>query len=272
MGTPSQYGATAEQTYEPTLQTYGAGQYYTSALHRAYTPYCNAWVTWQYPYNGDPTTASTSDSIQISRPTINRTDPAPYYLGGSSSSGSYQSYSTIVSDGQGATETPTYSIAVGGGYGSLSCQSCTSPIYTAQAAMACPGGGPSYNVQIIVSYGGFQSSPLYIFNNSPASQLTVAVNQVGLPNGAGYDSQYVYKVLDACGAIMNWVDVNESFTNTQFVYPGGAHEWLAGTGDGNMDIGSLVKRFFRPIWPVHRPHLGAKRRRRISDASATWVE
>jgi hypothetical protein len=113
-----------------------------SAIHGAYAPACGTWAVWQCPYNGDPTRAMTYDSMQISRPTISRTDPPPFYLGGSSTSGTYQNYTTIVSDGQGATETPTYTITVGSSYGYLSCANCISTIYTAVAPMSCPGGTP----------------------------------------------------------------------------------------------------------------------------------
>lgn len=45
----------------------------------------------------------------------------------------------------------------------------------------------------------------------------MAINQISLPNNSGYETDYVYKVLDMCGNPMNWVEVNESFPSWQFV-------------------------------------------------------
>jgi hypothetical protein len=186
--------------------------------------YCNYWDNQIY----------TADQMAIQRPTIGRTDPTPFFLGGPVTSGAYTSQSTIVSNGNGATETPSYTITAGGSYGTLSCSTCISPIYTAVAASTCANGNPNYTVTIVASYNGFQSSALFIFNNSPASFATMAVNQEPLTNA--WETDYVYKVLDLCGNPMNWVEVNESFTNARHVYPELTSGWPL-PGDGVWTLG-----------------------------------
>jgi len=65
-------GITVDRWYEQTLQTTGAGNYSLANYHNAYNVYCNYWDNQTY----------TADQMAIQRPTIGRTDPAPFFLGG----------------------------------------------------------------------------------------------------------------------------------------------------------------------------------------------
>jgi hypothetical protein len=190
-GTPSQMGVSAEQTFNPTLQSYGPGQYYTSAVHGAYTPYCNQWVTWQ-PNDGDPTHGITSNQIQISRP--GRPDyqsgyPTLWYLGpGIASDGSYNAQ-TVFRPGaaNGAPESPVYVITSGSNKLSLNCTNCANPTATALAASS---GCSVYDVVVNTSYNGFLSDPFFLFINRPWS--LIASNDRVYPGWCGPGGGWVY--------------------------------------------------------------------------------
>src|SRR5258708_25136296 len=122
-------GGFIDISFTPTLQTYGTGWYYTSASHDAYAGGCGfVGPVWASQYPGwtwtSPPPWNTADQITIARPTIARSDPPPYYLGGPITSGTYSSQVTLSSIPNGAPETPTYSFTAGSTFATLSCTTC----------------------------------------------------------------------------------------------------------------------------------------------------
>ncbi len=195
-----------------TLSQQGVGTYQRTAQHRA------SHTLWGTYYIGQ-----TSASQLISRPTIYRDGPQPWYLGGSATSGTYTRSTTFRSDPMGATSTPHWFFVAGSGtgYATLSCQDCTAPVYTVT------NGSPGcwqYNVQIRASYGGLETDTFWIFNDSPYSLDHMRTTPVyGLE---GWKTNKTLKVLDMCGGGMNWVAVNETFQGAWFPYPEQTSLWL----------------------------------------------
>jgi len=60
--------------------------------------------------------------------------------------------------------------------------------------------------------------------------VIMGTNAYGLPNASGWEIDYTYKVVDVCSNPMSWVEVNESFTSSQRVYPNPTNWPLPGEG------------------------------------------
>jgi len=98
-----------------------------------------------------------------------------------------------------------------------------SDTYTAtQATQGCL----VFNVVIKTNYVGLDSDPFYVFNNAPSSieDAGVLTHRNPDPPDAGYISSRQFRVRNSCNEVMNWVTVNESFSNDQYgpLWGGGA--------------------------------------------------
>lgn len=180
---------------------------------------------------------NSTSSLSVERPTIWRSEPPPHYLGGSSTSGTYTAQSLIYSDPKGAPEIPQFILSEGpeSGYGALSCTNCWYPTYTAlKPSTECL----RYNVTIRASYEGFESEPLWIFNNAPASLEEFGWHDFAVqPYGYGWETHRRYKVLNMCNEVMDWLEVNEWFTNHMAVWTGWTNwslSWTPGVWDGKI--------------------------------------
>ena len=205
-------GAQSTVRYDvSSIESVGVGLYQASSYHQ-WTPnaYCRsegatAWSGW------------TSDSMTIERPIITRSDPAALFLGnGIIVSGSRSSEVTIsVAAAKGATGDPSFSVAEspGSGYGAVFCPSGSTCSQATYRALKASTGCDTYNVHVYASFGGLKSEPLYIFNNSPAS-FEVFYYTHSTPGAGGWRSNQMYKVLDMCGGVLDWVIVKESFNNS----------------------------------------------------------
>lgn len=206
------WSGTAPVDWYYTISQTGVGNYKIDSKHWVRSPYCEqyGWTWYTYAYN------RTTQILRPGRPDYAPGSPAPYYLGGTLASGSYSAQTTLnAGNPNGAIGTPTWSIVAGADSGSLSCSSCNQTVYTAtKATPSCM----SFNIVIKTSYGGLESDPFYIFNNSPAyienSGIYIPSNP-GWPE-VGYETLHPLRAKNICGEVMNWVAVNESFTNRRY--------------------------------------------------------
>ncbi|MGO4881319.1 MAG: hypothetical protein ACLP59_10900 [Bryobacteraceae bacterium] len=240
------------------LQTYGTGQYYQSFLANALSYDCPGYGSGinfvQECENLGLCTGGTASAnfVNLSRPYISNVDAPPEYLGGALTAGTYSEQATIISDGEGATGSPVYTLWTnpGGATGTLSCTNCVSPVYTATGGSACN----VYDITIMVSYGGFEGY-FWIENKWPASMQTMYTvqnygNWPAAPN-EGWGTENVNKVFDSCGGPMNWVPVNEKFTSARDLYPGGSNwgfpnpfgdvGWVPGVWKGSQQTPAPVR-------------------------------
>jgi hypothetical protein len=176
-------------------------------------------------------------------PTISGVFNAFWYLGpgilnngGSCSSGQtgpcYYAQSQLTADPNGAPGTPSWSIVQpGAGQISLSCYTCTNPIATALA----PSSGCSSDIQVTVSYGSYTSAPFNItivVPNSTVLQSTYPQHSAWnpAPGYNGYQSLYVWAILDSCSNQDGGIDANEalgSFSKDQ-----SNTTWVPGSPNG----------------------------------------
>jgi hypothetical protein len=133
----SVYGANygVECWWTKTVQTTGVGVYKKTTKHRFYHTY------WGSTYTGQ-----TEHTRTIERPTVSRSEPAPFWLGGNTISGNHRNYATLSSDPKGATSTPHWYFVAGSNFGGLSCSDCANPTYTAEAPST---GCGHYNVTLV---------------------------------------------------------------------------------------------------------------------------
>jgi hypothetical protein len=227
-----------------TVSTQGVGLYKKTATHKFYNYF------WGTVLGG-----STSAQYRTDRPTISRLDSQPWYLGGAASSGTYKNYSRFSSDPKGAISTPYWFFHAGGTHGTLSCSNCTTPTYTVTQRSNCCW---DYNVQIRVSYGGLESESFWIFNDSPNSLHYIDV--IPKTRYDGWETHQKLKVLDMCGGGMNWVAVNETFEDAEFVYPGPTTGWLlfnwqlgVWTGDEFDHTGAFLDKMYELRMPEKDP-------------------
>ncbi len=192
-----------------TLSQQGVGSYRRTARHKAYHLFYGTY------YFGD-----TDTSLLISRPTIYRDGPQPWFLGGSATSGTYTSSATFRSDPMGAYSTPHWYFASGSEFGTLSCSDCASPTYTVTRRS---GGCQQYNVQLRASYGGLETDTFWIFNDSPYNLHQISTTPIGGIDG--WQTNKKLKVRDMCGGGMNWVAVNETFQDAWFPFPEQTSLW-----------------------------------------------
>lgn len=209
-----------EHSVTKTISTTGFGWYKKTASHRFYN---NFW--------GTKVIGETTAVKLIEQPTVWRSEPGPFYLGGVTESGTKKSYVTMYSDPKGAGSTPHW-FFVGGSssFGSLSCSDCANPVYTAtQKSTGCN----HYNVQIRVSYGRLESETFWIFNNAPdhLDSFGTYDRYLDAPD-VGWVTRQRYKVMDMCNGYIDWVNVNENFGSRMAVYQGGTTNWPLSWADG----------------------------------------
>jgi len=154
-------------------------------------------------------------------------------------SGTQSALSVLTTNANGApsTSTITWAFLAGNGFGTVNCiygTNCAEAYYTATRAGSSCG---YYDVVIVASFDGFQSSPVWVFNNAPQS----VVQMWGGPGSTtstgssppGWVTPYTYKVLDICQNPINFVAVNETFGTSAEVFPGGANWCLPGPSQQN---------------------------------------
>ncbi len=223
-------GGELDLGYTPTLQTYGAGQYYQSTVHDAYTPDCTyggssntfsaMCAAWPAHCNIPPPWNSSS-SINISRPTrpdYGTAGHPVYYLGpGIASDHAYSNNTSLIAgNANGAPETPQWVFTAGSQFGTISCQglpACNQPLFTATKRST---GCLTYDVVLNTSYNGFLSDPFFMFINAPnnleASTWEGEWNYTSAWEN-GYYSWIFYTTDTLCATDgpMSGYDMNEEF-------------------------------------------------------------
>jgi|ERR1035441_3752019 hypothetical protein len=220
-GYASPEGTTAWQQYDATLQYWGPGSYSVTEYVSSYSPYCDQ---WEPPWSNGVSPWYYSNVTTVVRPTRPDYGPAGhtvFYLGpGISNDQAYSNNTALIAGNpNGAPETPQWVFTAGSAFGTLSCTTCSQPLFTAtQASASCQ----DYSVVLNTSYNGFQSDPFYMFINAPNNEeASTCTPNLGCPATWNYTidwyngwASFIFYTTDTLCALdgpMTAYDMNESF-------------------------------------------------------------
>jgi len=218
----SQGGGGVWTEYSITLQSTGPGTFTLNSLNQASSDYCGI----QAPPYSDGWNGYATSGLAVQQPSVSSASP-PMFLNGAASSGTQTAVSALTANPNGApaTSTITWRFLAGSSYGTVTCvedSGCAQANYTATAPGSACG---AYDVRIVASFDGFDSTALWIFNNAPQSVFHMWGGPWDSTNPwaptAGWQTTYTYKVLDMCSQPINYVQVNETFGSSSEPYPGG---------------------------------------------------
>lgn len=259
----SQLGAGVWHEYTYNLQQSGPGTFTTDSLHKA-SGVCGSGP----PYAGWDGRASSS--LTVERPIVTTsTTSGVMFLGGAVFSGSMSALMPLTASANDAPVSSAVNwrfLNPDTSYGMFT--SNGSPFTYYQALRPASGCGV-YDSLVVASFDGFDSEPFWIYNNAPKAVYRMwggpwAV-RAGIPP-YGWQNDYTYKVLDLCGQPINWIDVNESFS--QWFRPNADNwaSWDPGSwGSGKFDQWG---QFVDHLWETNLPG----KFRPAMDANSNYVD